>query len=384
MTRIVVALDSFKGSISAVGAAAAVAAGWTSVDPASEVVARPMADGGEGTVAAFAAAVPTAVAREIRVRGPRGDAVDASWLMLPDGTAVVDLASTSGIELLGTERLPWDADTFGFGQAIAAALDGGADRLVVGIGSSASTDGGVGALRALGARVTDARGKPVPSGARGLAELASVDLSGLRELPARGVVVLSDVSAPLLGPEGAAAVFGPQKGLGTDGIAVVDAGLARWAALAGQDPATPGAGAAGGMGFGLLAWGARLVSGAHEVAELIGLRDAVEGADLVITGEGSYDRQSAAGKVPSYVAGLAADAGVPVALVAGRIAEDADTSLFTTAISLSRLAGDPAASLADPARWLGEAAAGLARSGVQARAAQSASDARSRRWPADS
>ncbi|MDQ1217205.1 glycerate kinase [Microbacterium arborescens] len=376
MTRVVVAIDSFKGSIAAAEAARELAAGWASADAGAVVDLRPMADGGEGTLDAFAAAIPGAVRVPITVTGPAGAPVDASWLLLPAASeggsgvpsrgpvAVVELASTSGIELLGEQRRGLDADTTGFGQAIAAALDAGVDRLVLGIGSSSSTDGGAGMLRALGARFTDAAGRDVVPGARGLADIAHADLSGLRPLPAGGVDVLSDVSNPLFGARGAAAVFGPQKGLDAVQVAAADAALRRLAGLVPDGAslaATPGAGAAGGTGFGLLAWGARLSPGAREVAALIGLAEAIARADLVITGEGSFDGQSAAGKVPAFVAELAAAARVPVALVAGRIAADADTAAFASSVSLTDLAGSSAASLADPARWLRAAAAALAR-----------------------
>lgn len=368
MTRVVVALDSFKGSIAAAPAAEAFAAGWLRVDPAAEVVLRPMADGGEGTLDAFAAAVPGARRMPARVRGPRGTDVDASWLLLPDGTGVVELAGTSGIELLGDDRRPWDADTFGFGQAIGAALAHGVRRLVLGIGSSASTDGGAGLLAALGARFADAHGAPVEPGARGLARVAHADLSALAALPPDGAVVLTDVTNPLRGAEGAAAVFGPQKGLRPDDVPRVDAALGRFAALLPVGPALPsvaGAGAAGGAGFALAAWGARLQPGAGAVAEVIGFDEAVANATLVVTGEGSFDGQSAAGKVPSFVAARAGRAGVPVALVAGRIGIDADASGFAATVSLTRLAGSPAASLADPARWLGVAGETLARESLR-------------------
>lgn len=364
---VVVALDSFKGSLPAAAASAAVADGWRELQPRADVVLRPMADGGEGTLDAFAAAVAGAVRRPVRVRGPRGSAVDAAWLELPDGTGVVELASTSGIELLGEDRLPWDADTTGFGQAIAAALDAGAARLVLGIGSSASTDGGSGMLRALGARMVDADGRDVPAGARGLAAVSAIDFSHLRTPPPGGVTVLSDVTNPLTGPAGAAAVFGPQKGLGTADVAVVDGVLERYAACVARrvpaaDPLLPGAGAAGGTGFALAAWGAQLVPGAVRVAELVGLAEAVAAASLVITGEGAFDGQSAAGKVPAFVQGLAAAHGVPAAIVAGRIDADADTTGFAQAVSLTELAGGAAASLSDPVRWLREAGRSLARS----------------------
>lgn len=370
MTRVVLAPDSFKGTITAADAAAALEAGWAQIDAAAEFVHRPMADGGEGTVAAFAAAVPGARRMPVTVEGPTGAEIDTSWLLLPpstdaeSGTAVIDLASTSGIELLDALR-PWDADTTGFGQAIAAALEHGVSRVVVGIGSSASTDGGTGMLSALGARFLDASGAPVARGARGLADIASVDLSRLR--PAPDVRVLTDVTNPLVGPRGAAAVFGPQKGLDSiTAITSVDQGLGDLAALLGLDADLPGTGAAGGTGGALVVWGGVLAPGAAEVAELIGIADAIAEADLVITGEGSYDGQSGDGKVPSFIASLAAESGARALLAAGRITSDADTSLFAASASLTDLAGSSEAALAEPARWLREAGAELARAVLSA------------------
>ncbi|MEU4014799.1 glycerate kinase [Microbacterium sp. NPDC028030] len=368
MTTVVLAPDSFKGTITAADAAAALAEGWTSVEPSAVFVHRPMADGGEGTVAAFEAAVPGAVRVPVAVDGPAGVRIDTTWLLLPPtaeapgGTAVVDLGSTSGIELLDELR-PWDADTTGLGQAMADALDRGVSRLVVGIGSSASTDGGTGMLSALGARFLDASGLPVARGARGLADIASVDLSGLRAAPE--VRVLTDVTNPLTGPRGAAAVFGPQKGLrDPDDVALVDDGLRRLADLLGIDHAGEGNGAAGGTGAALVAWGGVLAPGAAEVAELIGLAAAMADADVVITGEGSYDGQSGDGKVPSFLAGLAAAAGARAMLAAGRITADADTALFAACASLSDVAGSSDEALANPSRWLREAGALLARAAV--------------------
>jgi len=364
---VVFAPDSFKGSIGATAAASALASGWASVRPDDRAILRPVADGGEGTLDAFIAAVPGAERRAVVVTGPDGRATDASWLLLPptpdapQGTAVVELASTSGIELLGDRRLPWDAATTGFGEAIVAALDHGVSRLVLGIGSSASTDGGAGLLTALGARLTDAEGHTIAPGARGLQTVVHADLSRLRPPPAGGVLVLSDVTNPLRGASGAAAVFGPQKGLTPEDVVRADEGLCRLSGLLPADPRTPGAGAAGGTGFALRAWGARLVPGAAEVAELLGLREAIAGASVVVTGEGSYDGQSAAGKAPAYVADLAGEAGVPVGLAAGRIAPDASTSAFAATASLTDLAGSSAEALAEPERWLREAGATLAR-----------------------
>lgn len=365
---VVIAPDSFKGTIDAARAAGALAAGWRRVRPGDEVRLLPLADGGEGTADAFAAAVPGARRMPVTVTGPDGEAVAASWILLPptddapDGTAVVELANTSGIELLGRppRPRPLDAHTRGFGEAIAAALAHGVSRLVLGIGSSASTDGGAGMLTALGAEFRDAAGTPIADGARGLETLASADLSRLAPLPPRGVTVLSDVTNPLLGTRGAAAVFGPQKGAAPDDIRVLEAGLARLAARLDADPDAAGAGAAGGTGFGLLAWGARLVPGSAAVAELVGLDAAVAEAGVVVTGEGSFDGQSGADKVPAHVAAVAHAAGVPVALAAGRIAGDADVSGFAAAVSLTELAGSAEAAMADPTRWLRQAGAALA------------------------
>lgn len=364
--RVVVAPDSFKGTLTAAGVAAALAAGWRSVRPQDDIVERPMADGGEGTLAAVRTAWPAAEARPVTVSGPTGDPVQARWLLLPatddapGGTGVVELASTCGIELLPAGLSPWDAGTIGFGQAVLAALDEGVSRLVLGIGSSASTDGGTGFLHALGARFLDADGDPIPPGARGLMRLCTVDVSSLRPPPAGGVTVLTDVTNPLTGPRGAAAIFGPQKGLGAAEVPVVDGALAGLASLLGTDPTRPGAGAAGGTGAALQSWGATLVPGADEVARLIGLPDELAGADLVVTGEGAFDAQSAAGKVPALVVRLAASAGVDTVLVAGRIALDADVTAFGATISLTELAGSAALAMADPVGFLTRVGAGLA------------------------
>lgn len=360
---VVVAPDSFKGSASAARVAAALAEGWASVRPDDRLVVAPMADGGEGTLDAFEVAVPGAVRCPVRVLGPAGAEIDASWLLLPDGTAVVELAETSGLGRMPALE-PFDAHTVGFGQAIAAALDAGATTLLLAIGGSSSTDGGAGALSALGARLLDTDGSPVPPGNRGLGMLARVDLTGLRPLPAGGARILSDVTSPLLGSQGAAAVFAPQKGAQPGDIPGLEAGLRRWAdalAAAGLvvDEGTPGAGAAGGAGFGLLAWGATIAAGAGAVGEALGLPALVAGADAVLTGEGRYDSQSAAGKVPEYVADLAGAAGVPAFLAVGSLA--AEPRRFAAASSLTALAGTAEAAIADATRWAIAAAADLAR-----------------------
>ncbi|KQQ92661.1 glycerate kinase [Leifsonia sp. Leaf325] len=378
MAVIVIAPDSFKGTLGAADAARALADGWATVRPADELRLVPMADGGEGTLDAFELAVAGSCRMPVVVDGPDGRSVEASWLWLPPSgghgpTGVVELASTSGITLLDP-LLPFDAHSFGFGQAIAAALDAGVDRLLLALGGSSSTDGGAGALAALGLDLSDAAGRPIRVGNRGLAHLAAIDASGLRPLPAGGAVILSDVDNPLLGERGAAAVFGPQKGATPSQVEGLELGLARWASEVAvsnlpeqADAATPGAGAAGGTGFGLLAWGATIAPGAAAVGAALGLPAALAGASVVITGEGRFDSQSLAGKVPSYVLDAAGSASgslgdrtpIAVALVAGAI--EGDAAVFSAAVSLTDLAGDSAAARADPSRWLRDAGARLAR-----------------------
>jgi glycerate kinase len=355
--RVVIAPDSFKGSASAAQAAAALARGWARVRPDDVVRTVPMADGGEGTLDAFVAAFPDARRMPITVEGPDGRDVGTHWVLLPDGTGVVELAATSGITLLDRPR-PHDAHTRGFGQAIAAALDHGVARVLLALGGSASTDGGAGALTALGARLLDDDGAPVGPGGGPLGRVVTVDLTGLRPLPWGGAVILSDVTNPLLGPTGAAAVFGPQKGATLDDVATLDAHLARFAAHLPADPDVPGSGAAGGTGFGLLAWGATIASGSAALGELLGVPQALRAADLAVTGEGRFDAQSAAGKVPSYVLATAAAAGVPVMLAAGRV--DAPTDAFAAAVALVDLAGSTASALAEAPRWLDRAGEHLA------------------------
>ncbi|AAT88607.1 glycerate kinase [Leifsonia xyli subsp. xyli] len=368
--RIVVAPDSFKGTADAAAIARALAGGWLSARPQDDLALRPMADGGEGTVAAFAAAVPGARTRTVIVDGPDDRPVKAHWVHLPasagrpGGTAVIEVAETSGIGLLDPLR-PHDAHTRGLGQAIAASLDAGVSQLLIGLGGSASSDGGAGALAALGAQLLTLTGTDIPAGNRGLRELARLDLAELRALPPGGVRLLGDVRSPLLGPDGAAAVFGPQKGATAAEAGQLEANLRRLRDSAARShPAAvplsrlPGAGAAGGTGFGLLLWGASLVSGSAEIAERIGLDAALKDADLVITGEGRYDRQTARGKVASHVTALAAAQNTPVALVARLI--EAPTTAFAHRIELAGLAGSAQESHTRPLHWCHQAGAILA------------------------
>jgi glycerate kinase len=348
--RIVIAPDSFKGSLGAAAAADALAAGWLVARPGDELTRVPLADGGEGTLDVLAAAVAGARWRSARVTGPGGQPADCPWLELPGGTAVLELARASGLPLLSVPD-PLGAHTAGLGEVIGHALDAGAAQIVITLGGSASTDGGTGALAALGARFLDNAGRMLPRGGGALRDLASADLSGLRRPPPGGVRCLADVAAPLLGRAGAAAVFGPQKGADPGQITRLDQGLARLAALLGGDPAAAGAGAAGGTGYGFAAaWGALIEPGAPELCRIAGLDRVLRSADLVITGEGRYDATSLGGKVAGAVFAAAAAAGVPAALVAGQFGDDPPPA--AVAISLSELAGSPAAALAAPARWL--------------------------------
>jgi glycerate kinase len=358
--KIVIAPDSFKGTLSAPDAAIAIADGWRSVRPGDDIVLQPQADGGEGTMAAIASSAPDAVLRAAGdVTGPDGRPTPGFWLELSDGTAVVELAQVSGLPLMHTLD-PLGATTRGLGEVISAALDAGATALVVGLGGSASTDGGSGALAALGLRLLDDDGRPVGGGGGELARVASIDRSGLRVPPAGGVRLLSDVTAPLLGATGAAAVFGPQKGAGADDVRTLDAALARYAELLGDGAATPGAGAAGGAGFGFLAaWGARIEAGSQAIARLTGFAAEAVSADVVITGEGRFDDTSATGKVVGNALALA---GSRTIVVAGRLdAAPASREGPVVAFSLTELAGSESAALGDPAHWLRVAGAAATR-----------------------
>jgi glycerate kinase len=322
--RIVIAPDKFKGSLTAIQVAAAIAAGLrAAIGPGAELVTIPVADGGEGTVDAAVAAgferVPVTAA------GPVGAPVRASYARR-DEVAVVELACVCGLARLpGGRREPLTASSFGAGEVLRAALDAGARRIIVGVGGSASTDGGAGLLQALGARVLGARGEPIGFGGAALRDVASLDLTGLHPaLRSAALILAADVDNPLTGPDGAAEVYGPQKGASPAEVALLAAGLERWAAVVaaavGADhSAAPGSGAAGGVGFAARAvLGAEPQPGIGLVLGLAGFDTALAGADLVITGEGSLDRQSLAGKAPVGVAKAAARLGIPVVAVAGR------------------------------------------------------------------
>lgn len=355
---VVIAPDSFKGSLSAREVAEAIAEGWRRIRPDDRLVLIPQADGGEGTLDAVEAAVPGAIRRDAGpVTGPDGRPTPGVWLELPGGVAVVELAQASGLPLM-SELDATGATSRGLGEVIRSALDAGARSLVIGLGGSASTDAAAGALSALGLALIDEQGELIADGGLALADIVAIDRGALRPAPPGGVILLSDVTAPLLGPTGAAAVFGPQKGASPEQVAELDAALTRFARLFGGDPAAPGAGAAGGAGYGFAtAWGARLVSGADHLAELSGLNAAIAGADLLITGEGRFDDQSLTGKVVGQLLTTAEAAGVRAAVIAGQVT--ARTEVWTA--SLTELAGSVDAAIADPATWLREAGERAAR-----------------------
>ena len=354
--HVVVAPDKFKGSRGAAGVAQAVADGLRAAVPGLDAREHPVADGGDGTVEA---ALSAGFARkEVPCTGPTGDTVTAS-LAVREQTAVVELAEASGLRRLPGGRLaPMTATSRGTGELIRAALDLGCRQVVLGIGGSACTDGGAGMVQALGGRLLDAAGTELPAGGAALADLDRLDLDGFDpRVAGTEFVVASDVDNPLLGPRGAAAVYGPQKGASAAEVALLDAALARWAAVA--DAATgvdatevPGGGAAGGVGFAAVVFlGAELHSGIDYLLDLLEVRSALPGARLVVTGEGSLDEQTLHGKAPAGVAAAARAAGVPTVAVAGRNtlpAEALESAGIAKAYALSDLEEDPERSMREP------------------------------------
>lgn len=326
--KLVIAPDSFKESLSARQAAQAIAAGWRAVYPQAQIHLCPMADGGEGTVDAVLAATG-GQRRELKVCGPLGQPVQAHWGWLEDAQAVIEMAAASGLHWVApAQRDARITTTRGTGELILAALDAGARRIILGIGGSATNDGGAGLLRALGVGLLDAAGQPLAEGGAALIDLQRIDLDGLDPRLAQvEILVAADVDNPLCGPRGASHVFGPQKGASPAQIEQLDQALAHFAdvmaAALGEDYRdVPGVGAAGGLGFAARAvLSARFRPGIELVAELSGLAEAMQGADLVITGEGRLDGQSLHGKTPVGVARVARAVGVPVIALAGSLGE---------------------------------------------------------------
>ena len=370
--RVVVAPDSYKGSVSAVGVAAALERGVLRVFPQAEVRKIPIADGGEGTVEALVTATGGQMRQE-RVRGPLGEPVDACWGILGDGqTAVIEMAAASGLPLVPQDRRdPRITTTYGTGELIRAALDAGLRRIIIGIGGSATNDGGTGMAQALGAKFLAADGAELPPGGGALGKLKTMDLSGLDpRLAATEITVACDVDNPLCGPRGASAVFGPQKGATPAMVAELDSALAHFAecaqAATERDVAElAGAGAAGGLGAGLLFFTpAKLRPGVEIVLEAVKFADVVKGAAFVITGEGRTDFQTAYGKAPVGVAKVAKQFGVPVFCISGGLGDGADDVLVQGIDATMSICSRPLSleeCMRDGATLIEEAAARLCR-----------------------
>lgn len=352
--RVVIAPDSLKGTCTAKSAASAIAEGWRLVRPDDELFLIPLADGGEGTLDAIESSMD-AERRTAEVTGPHGGQIPADWLMLPGGAAVIELAQAAGLPLMNPADA-MNATTRGVGELIRIGLDDGATSITIALGGSATTDGGAGALAALGLGLFDDAGLPLPVGGEALRRLAWIADDDLLSPPSGGCRLLTDVTNPLLGPNGAAAIFGPQKGATPQQVDELEAGLERLAKVLGADPAVPGMGAAGGTSYGLAAlWGAVVVPGAAEVARLCGLSAALETADLVITGEGRFDATSMGGKVVGNVLNEAMAKSI---VIAGSFAAECPTHH----IALASLAGTSEAAQRDTERWLRAAGAQVARS----------------------
>jgi glycerate kinase len=368
--RVLVCPDKFAGTLSAPAAAAAIAAGWREAAPADEVIERPLADGGLGFLDTLEPSLPRAARHTVRTVGPLGDPVDAP-ILLADDTAYVEAASACGLHLVEAGRRdPTVTTTYGVGVLVATAVELGVRTVVLGLGNSATNDGGAGLLAALGAAPVDRAGYVLPYG--GAALLACTGLAGPPRLRGATLVGACDVTAPLTGPRGASAVFGPQKGATPAQVAVLDAALAQWATVLADLPTCPpglaehpGSGAAGGLGAAILACGGRLVSGFTVVAQAVGLDAALDACDLVITGEGSFDDQSLGGKVVAGVAAAAQARGLPCLVLAGRVRadlEEARAAGVTEAYGLvDHLGGDVARALAEPATGLASLASAVAR-----------------------
>lgn len=337
--KIVVAPDSYKGNMRSSTVGAIIRSAILQEIPEAEVVVLPMADGGEGTVEAVVAATGGTL-KTTGVCGPLGDPVQAPYGVLPEGSAIMEMAAASGIELVPAERLdPLEASTYGTGELLRHLMAEGHRSIVMGIGGSATVDGGTGMAQALGFRFLDADGRVIAKrGGKILGQIRGIDASeALPALAATRIRVACDVVNPLVGPQGAAAVFGPQKGATPAMVAVLDAGLRNLQRVAGMPPA-PGDGAAGGLGYGLRAFcRAEIVSGARLVAETAGLPAALENADLLITGEGRTDGQTAAGKLCAVLAGMARERGVKTLLLSGALHGDlaAFLEMFDHAFSIS-------------------------------------------------
>ncbi len=354
MSKIVIAPDSFKGSATSIQVCRAIAKGWQSVRPNDELILIPLADGGEGTLLAIEQAQPAA----LRVYCPE-ISPDAYWLLLDGITAVVELAQSSGLTLLHSLD-PMNAHTFAFGQVLAhAAADFRVERIFCALGGSASTDAGAGALMALGFEFFDASGISIGLGGGQLSKIKSFSKIAAFAPPHGGVTLLVDVDSPLLGPEGAANIFAPQKGATPQQVVELEEALSHFSTIV-EFPDSPGSGAAGGTAFGLCAfWGATIKSGAATIAELVELDVAINGADLVITGEGRFDSQSFKGKVVQHLTERAIASHIPIAYCVGSVEDNFPASCLG-GVSLAQLAGSVEEAMQDTAKYLEQAGVQLA------------------------
>ena len=365
--KIVIAPQTFKGSISALDAARAMRDGVSRAAPDAEIALVPVADGGDGTLETLVEGSGGEI-RPIEVTGPLGERRAAEWGAMGDRrTAVIEMARTSGLALVpDAARNPLVTTTFGLGEAIASALDAGFRRFIIGIGGSATNDAGAGMAQALGVKLLDRAGADLPHGGAALANLRAIDMSGLdARIRECEMLVACDVNNPLTGPTGASAIYGPQKGATPQMVAQLDAALAHFARIALRDigadiSEVPGAGAAGGLGGGLIAFtNARLMAGVDIVLDTVNLDDFLQDADLVITGEGSIDHSTIYNKAPVGVAARAKQRGIPVVAIAGSLGNgfqdvrehgiDALAAITTAPMTLDEASNRAAELIADSA-----------------------------------
>ncbi len=368
--RVLICPDKFAGSLSAVQAAAAVAEGWLAAAPEDVVTTRPLADGGPGFLDVVRAATAGHII-EVPTCDPLGRSVSGGVLVVDDGTAYLESAQTCGLHLLAPdERDPMRATSYGLGPLVGAAVEAGVRRIVVGLGGSATNDAGAGMLAALGAAPLDAAGYALPYGGAALVSCAA--LGGGPRLRDVNLVAATDVDNPLTGPTGASAVFGPQKGASPEQVQLLDSALGIFAGVLERELPTcppvlaqlPGGGAAGGLGAAILACGGRRESGIGIVLRLSGLAQALAGADLVLTGEGSFDQQSLRGKVAAGVARLATEHGVPCVVLAGQVTAERDQAVaagVTESYSMAEHVGSVEEAMRRPTEVLRDLAGHVAR-----------------------
>ncbi len=351
MARILIAPDSFKGNATSTQVAEAIKRGWLALRSYDEVTCVPFADGGEGTLDCIESVSPKSERIAITVQSATGINHQSSWLLVNGNTAVIEMATLCGITTV--EKLdPLGAHSFGLGQAMRAAIaDSRVKEILIAVGGSASTDGGTGALQALGFNFLDGQGNSVGLGGAALQEIAKIIAPEDLDLPERGIKVLVDVQSPLIGEKGAAHIFAPQKGANADEISLLDAGLTHLLQLTGHADRS-GYGAAGGVSFGLSAiLGAEIVSGVETIAELIGLDKKIAGSDYVISGEGSFDSQSFSGKAVGYIVSRAKHHGVQTAIACGVNKNEVTYPV----VALVDLAPSTESAIADSQQWLFEA-----------------------------